>query len=479
MYAVYILLCSDDSYYTGQSNDLEKRIWQHETGFFPDCYTLKRRPLKLVWHTIVETLEEATKLEKQIRGWSRKKKEALIRGDIEELKRLSNLKPPPELESPELESPELDEGAFIKVQADELKSIALSSSSGVDYIIIGQGICGTWLSYYLTKSGYSVLVIDDPKENSASKTAAGIINPVTGRRIVKTWMIDELLPVVHQSYTELGTALNLTAIEQKNIVDFFPTPQMKLAFNERYLKDQEYLSNPDNENHFRSSFNYDFGYGEIQPCFLINLQDILPAYRNKLQQEKNLLEENFSLNDLQVSADVVQYNGISARAIIFCDGIHSFENPYFKNLPFAPNKGEVLWIEAPDLPSSNIFKKGINIVPWSKNIFWVGSSYEWEFENDQPTEIFRERTLSVLKHWLKIPFSLLDHKASIRPATLERRPFVGFHPLHPTVGIFNGMGTKGCSLAPFFAQQLVANVSEQKPIHPEADIKRFARVLSR
>ena len=469
MYAVYILLCSDDSYYTGQSNDLEKRIWQHETGFFSDCYTFKRRPLKLVWHTIVQTPEEATKLEKQIKGWSRKKKESLIRGDIEELKRLSNLKP----------APELDEGAIDFNSSTSTLTSTPSSSSGFDYLIVGQGICGTWLNYYLKKAGYSIIVIDESKQNSASKTAAGIINPVTGRRIVKTWMIDELLPVVHQSYTELGSILNVTAIEQKNIVDFFPTPQMKLAFNDRYTKDQEYLSNPENENHFRSSFNYDFGYGEIQPCYLINLQEILPAYRKKLQHEKCLLEDNFSLNELQVLPDSVQYKNINAKAIIFCDGIHSFENPYFKNLPFAPNKGEVLWIETPYLPSSHIFKKGINIVPWSKNIFWVGSSYEWEFENDQPTEVFRERTISVLKHWLKVPFTVLDHKASIRPATLERRPFVGFHPLHSSVGIFNGMGTKGCSLAPFFAQQLVANLQEQKPIHREADIKRFARVLSR
>jgi len=62
---------------------------------------------------------------------------------------------------------------------------------------------------------------------------------------------------------------------------------------------------------------------------------------------------------------------------------------------------------------------------------------------------------------------------------LERRPFVGFHPLYPSVGILNGMGTKGCSLAPYFSQQLVNHISSQLPIHPEADIKRFARVLSR
>lgn len=74
MYAVYILLCSDDSYYTGLSNDLEKRTWEHETGFFPNCYTFKRRPIKLVWQTRVDSAEEAIKLELQIKGWSRKKK---------------------------------------------------------------------------------------------------------------------------------------------------------------------------------------------------------------------------------------------------------------------------------------------------------------------------------------------------------------------------------------------------------------------
>jgi putative endonuclease len=85
MYIIYILLCSDNSYYTGLTNDFEKRIWQHDTGFFPECYTFKRRP-------VMKTEAEANNLEKQIKGWSRKKKEALISGHIDELKKLSNAK---------------------------------------------------------------------------------------------------------------------------------------------------------------------------------------------------------------------------------------------------------------------------------------------------------------------------------------------------------------------------------------------------
>jgi hypothetical protein len=105
--------------------------------------------------------------------------------------------------------------------------------------------------------------------------------------------------------------------------------------------------------------------------------------------------------------------------------LHPFNNPWFTNLPFAPNKGEVLLVEANDMPTNHIFKKGINWVPWRDNIFWVGSSYEWDFASDQPTEAFRERTMATLQHWIKAPVRLLEHTAAVRPATIERRPFCG------------------------------------------------------
>jgi len=82
-YAVYILRCSDGTYYTGLTKDLEGRVHDHETGTNPASYTLRRRPVKLVWSAITESYQEAFQWEHQIKGWSRAKKEALIRGDIE------------------------------------------------------------------------------------------------------------------------------------------------------------------------------------------------------------------------------------------------------------------------------------------------------------------------------------------------------------------------------------------------------------
>ncbi|HEX19804.1 MAG TPA: GIY-YIG nuclease family protein [Acidiferrobacteraceae bacterium] len=86
---VYILRCADGSYYTGHTDNLEKRISEHTTGAIASCYTFRRRPLKLVFSQDFPTREEALASEQQIKGWSRKKKEAMMRGDWAEVSRLA------------------------------------------------------------------------------------------------------------------------------------------------------------------------------------------------------------------------------------------------------------------------------------------------------------------------------------------------------------------------------------------------------
>src|SRR5215813_14770815 len=90
----------------------------------------------------------------------------------------------------------------------------------VEFIIVGQGISGTFLSYYLYKEKRSFVVIDNNDVNSPSRIAAGVINPVTGRRMVTVWMADEVLPFAWQAYQQIGNDLTITAISQKNIIDF-------------------------------------------------------------------------------------------------------------------------------------------------------------------------------------------------------------------------------------------------------------------
>lgn len=350
----------------------------------------------------------------------------------------------------------------------------------VDVLIIGQGICGTFLSYYLQKENKSCLVIDNNAPDASSRVAAGIINPVTGRRMVTVWMADTILPFSWKAYNEIGRELGITGISQKNIIDFFPNPFMRESFLQKIGESDPYVHAYPEQNQFNDYFRYEFGCGEIRPCYAAHVETLLPAWRRKLQQDGWLREEHLDHSQLQTGETQISYKDITASHIIFCDGPGGHANPFFKQLPFAPNKGEALLLEIAGLPPHHIYKKSMTLVPMATpGLFWIGSVYHWEFDHADPTPEFRANTELVLREWLKIPYRILDHVAAIRPATLERRPFAGVHPAHPRVGILNGMGTKGCSLAPFFAKELTDHLLYKQPLTPEADIHRFKKILTR
>ena len=350
----------------------------------------------------------------------------------------------------------------------------------VDYIILGQGISGTFLSYYLQQQGKTVLVIDAPQPYTASKIASGVINPVTGRRIVKTWLIDELLPFCRDAYTAIGNLFNISLIRQCNVLDFHATPQRHEAFAGRMAEDASLLRVPDNEEHWQPYFRFNYGIGEINPCWLIDVQTLLQHWRQYLARHNALLEDDFDWNECKIAKDGVVYKNITATKILCCEGAACTRNPYFQLLPFALNKGEAIIAHIPNLPATNIYKQGISIVPWNeKDVFWIGSTYEWNHADVQPSPAFKNKVAAQLNYWLKLPYTITDHFAAERPANVERRPFVGLHPVHAAVGILNGMGTKGCSLAPYFAHQFTAYLINGLPIEPLANVQRFTRVLSR
>jgi putative endonuclease len=91
-YYVYILKCTDDTYYTGITSNLEKRILEHQVGKHIDSYTYSRRPIKLMFYAEFTEPEFAIKTEKQIKKWSRAKKEALINNEFDKLPNLAKKK---------------------------------------------------------------------------------------------------------------------------------------------------------------------------------------------------------------------------------------------------------------------------------------------------------------------------------------------------------------------------------------------------
>jgi glycine/D-amino acid oxidase-like deaminating enzyme len=351
----------------------------------------------------------------------------------------------------------------------------------VDFLITGQGICGTWLGYYLLKENKSIVVFDKRNTQSASNVAGGMINPVTGRRVVTTWMADELMPFVFDEYKELSEAFDAQFIHQKNMLVFPTAPDLQNAFKARMEEQNSYIQPLTiDKQQLQSYFNFPFDVFEISPSYVVDMRALLKNYRQYLSDKNILFDEVFDESQIIFHDDFVEYKNIKARKIIYANGTQSSNSKYWKNLPFVQNKGQALIVEIDGLPLSHTYKFGhLTLIPLKENLWWFGSSNELSFETTEPTEDFKQKTIVTLQSVLKISFTIKEQWSSLRPATVERRPFVGIHPVQKQIGILNGMGSKGCSLAPWFAKELAENLINKKPFNALADVQRFSRMLGR
>ncbi len=345
-------------------------------------------------------------------------------------------------------------------------------------LIVGQGISGTWLSYWLLQKGASVLVLDAGKSNTASRVASGVINPVTGRQVVTTWLANELLPFAEKNYNHLGNLIEIEVLRRTGILAFPPSEQMLEAYQLKMKDEPAYIHSVYNVGQYASFFEFGFNAVKIDPAYHIDLSALLSGWRTFLEQKGAFREVSFDPEKMKLEAVGLQYNGEAFDTVVYCDGQAGFQSPYWQGLPFSFNKGEALVAQIPDLPPGNIYKFGITtLVPWKEGLWWMGSTYDNRYTDEGPTISFRQKMELFLQQTLKVPYRITDHLAAIRPATIDRRPFVGRHPHNPQLAIFNGMGTKGVSLAPWLGEQMANFLLGQGSIEPFADILRFKRAF--
>lgn len=347
----------------------------------------------------------------------------------------------------------------------------------VECIVVGQGIAGTIMSYHLWKYKINHILIDQSLQHvSSSRVASGVINPLTGRKRVRTWMVDELFPYAKEIYQSIEKLLGSHFFEEKDIISFPPNPDMVLNYENRIASGESFLHN-DNAEQWHHYFNIAFGTKRTSSSFWLHLETFLNDWRTFAIKDNFFKEETFNFEEINSTNEGVTYKDISAKYLVLCTGIKAMNQPKFDSLPFSPNKGEALILKIPSLPTTHIFKGAFTLVPLKNEHWWLGSNYDNHFKDEKPTLEFKNKALQYLQSWLKLPYTLLDHKAAVRPATVERRPFIGFHPTHPRWVIFNGMGTKACSLAPYFANQLTLAILHGTSILPEVDIRRFHKIL--
>jgi glycine oxidase len=349
----------------------------------------------------------------------------------------------------------------------------------IDYIIVGQGLAGSSLAMRLMERGKRVMVFDEPSKNHCSRVAAGLFNPITGMGIVKTWLAEELFSALTDFYTRCEISLGRKF--------FFPQLLYRPFYSAEEQNNWMAKSGENSVNRFiekiftASAFGsqvYDaFGGILLKACGHLDAPSFLDATRNFLMATDSLRETYFNASEVVHTSHYVTYQNFRAQKIIFCSGIST--RPFFDWLPIRPLKGETLTIKLNQEPSV-IFNRGVYIVPQAgTDLYKAGATYELKDLSQTVTNLGKIELEDKLRALLKIPFEIVGQDWGIRPTTVDRRPLLGAHPVYQNLVIFNGLGTKGVSLAPYFSAHLADWLTGRSEILPEININRFKTLSSK
>lgn len=347
----------------------------------------------------------------------------------------------------------------------------------VDFIIVGQGLAGTVLANALQEAGQTVRIFNNAELPSSSRVAAGIFNPVTGRKLVKTWLADDIFPFLEKYYAKLENRFGQKFFHEIPIYRPFPNEEVRRFFqNEEIIREFEAFATIEFENSkYQGIVNNELGGVTTSHSGWVDLNTFLDVFKAYFSSKDMLVNQAFEIESLQLTEDNhLIYKKLKAGKLIFCEGFHGKDNPFFNWLPFNPVKGEVLEVEIEGVHLQEIINQGAFVVPLPDGRYKVGATYSWhELDWISTIQAREELTLKYGK-LLKPPFKFIAQKAGVRPATKDRRPLIGLHPVFKQLGIFNGLGSKGVSLAPYFAKHFTEFLTEEKELASEVNINRFA-----
>ena len=321
-----------------------------------------------------------------------------------------------------------------------------------DFLIIGQGIAGTLLSYELMNSGKKVLVMDNADPHKSSLVAGAVLNPMAGKHWSPSPQASTFLPKAIETYRQIEKLLDFSVLDKTELLVFHESEEKRHHFEHQQKEHPSYFKNDNSSDH--PFFNADFGCGVIRGLHKVDALTLLHQWQYHLQKSGSFMEGEFDFNDLEIMQDQIRYQDIIASKIVFCTGAAAMLSPYFSCLPFTKNRGEALIVSIPGLPTDTIYHKQLRLIPRNDDLFWCGSNYTWDFENLLPNEAWKANAIKDLEQWLNISFEVKDHIVAQRPTTAGQVPIVSIHPQYKNVAILNGLGTRGFSAGPYWASEL-------------------------
>lgn len=348
----------------------------------------------------------------------------------------------------------------------------ISAHQHHDFMIVGQGLAGSLLAWPLLQAGAKVCIVSD-QQLSASRVAAGLINPVTGQRFVLADRTPDMLTWAKNFYQNIETTLGIKCFHVQPMIRLFNNNKEQNNCNKRLLQPayKPYL----HPCHISNILNAQHSGISQRETAWLDTNILLDALHGYFQKHATMIYADLNAQTVQQQKNALHWQGLSTSKIIYSQGYKMLENPLFSWLPLQPAHGEIITCSTTEEISPEIINKGKWLLPISTHSCRIGATYEPNISLPTIQEASKH-TLLQFAHTLfteKHNFTCTHHQAGIRPTTKDKQPFIGFHPLHPNICIFNGFGSRGSLLTPWYAREFSRTLLQDYPIPMEADIMRF------
>jgi len=349
----------------------------------------------------------------------------------------------------------------------------------IDFLIIGQGLAGSLLAWELIQRGSKVLIIDNGREN-ASQVAAGLINPVTGMRFVKSADVDTLLPTAKHCYSQLAGFFQQDFYSEKPMLRIFRNDSEFTNAHKRLSTPdyQAYLGDIQQPGKTIDNLATPFGFLEQKQTGYLLTRPLLSCLKAFFIANDSYQQADFDYRDIQLQPSL-RWLDIAPKQIIFCEGYQATQNPWFSWLPFQPVKGEILTLQHQTELPDRLLNYGNWLIPLNTHQIRIGATFDRENLDTQATEQGKNDLLNALNQVSPglTQATLINHQANVRPCTQDRQPFIGLHPQHKQLAIFNGFGAKGSLQIPWYSRHFADALLNGVPLPKTCNIHRHYEKL--
>ncbi len=337
-------------------------------------------------------------------------------------------------------------------------------------LIVGGGLAGTALGWSLHERDVPFLILDPNEAGTCSKIAAGLVTPITGKRVKPSWRVEELLPVALRLYRTVEKLLSAEFYHERPLVRLFKEPREVEWWRGRAgatgLEQWVDANAPLVDS---SLFHSEFGGFVQRQAGWLDTAAYLEASRVFFAKIGTWRQGVIVEDEVETLDHGIRWHGEDFSHVVFCRGAEQRTGSrFFSWLKFDCARGVIASLRV-NLQESRIINRGCWLLPHTMGHWRAGSTYEFDLTTPMETSITDlHGKLSLL---LRIPFEIGGTQAGIRPIIKHRQLVLGRHPAHPRVCLFNGLGSKGVLRAPFFAKMLAEHLLDDKPLEPVVDVR--------